>query len=94
MDIVEKLKQNENTPIYLAFTLGILTGTIIGFLVSPIKAGVTIGSNNNIENHEEGKPIPEKEPKKALPSPKTQPHYQAPPPLVAIRASAKDFFGA
>lgn len=52
MNLIDKIKQNENTPIYLAFTLGILTGTIIGFLASPVKAGVTIGSNNNIENNE------------------------------------------
>lgn len=38
MNLIEKIKQNENTPIYLAFTLGILTGTIIGFLASPVKA--------------------------------------------------------
>ncbi|MBQ7003859.1 MAG: hypothetical protein IJN57_07850 [Oscillospiraceae bacterium] len=52
MNLIDKIKKNENTPIYLAFTLGILTGTIIGFLASPIKAGITIGSNNNIENNE------------------------------------------
>ncbi len=52
MNLIEKIKQNENSPIYLAFTLGILTGTIIGFLASPIKSGITIGSNNNIENNE------------------------------------------
>ncbi|MBR4101516.1 MAG: hypothetical protein IKK51_06535 [Oscillospiraceae bacterium] len=52
MNLIEKIKQNENAPIYLAFTLGILTGTIIGFLASPVKAGITIGSNNNIENNE------------------------------------------
>ena len=52
MNLIEKIKQNENAPIYLAFTLGILTGTIIGFLASPVKAGITIGSNNIIENNE------------------------------------------
>ncbi len=52
MNLIEKIKRNENAPIYLAFTLGILTGTIIGFLASPVKAGITIGSNNNIENNE------------------------------------------
>lgn len=52
MNLIEKIKQNENAPIYLAFMLGILTGTIIGFLASPVKAGITIGSNNNIENNE------------------------------------------
>ncbi|MBR6618245.1 MAG: hypothetical protein IKL00_10305 [Oscillospiraceae bacterium] len=52
MNLIEKIKKNENSPIYLAFTLGILTGTIIGFLASPVKAGITIGSNNNIENNE------------------------------------------
>lgn len=52
MNLIEKIKQNENSPIYLAFTLGALLGIIIGFLASPIKQGMTIGSNNNIENNE------------------------------------------
>lgn len=52
MNLIEKIKQNENSPIYLAFTLGTLLGIIIGFLASPIKKGMTIGSYNNIENNE------------------------------------------
>ncbi len=52
MNLIEKIKQNENSPIYLAFTLGTLLGIIIGFLASPIKQGMTIGSYNNIENTE------------------------------------------
>ncbi len=52
MNLIEKIKQNENSPIYLAFTLGALLGMIVGFLVSPIKAGMTFGSNNIITNNE------------------------------------------
>ncbi len=52
MNLIEKIKQDENSPIFLAFALGALLGIIIGFLASPIKKGVTIGSYNNIENNE------------------------------------------
>lgn len=52
MNLIDRIKQNKNSPVYLAFTLGILTGTIIGFLASPIKKGITIGSYNHIENDE------------------------------------------
>jgi hypothetical protein len=52
MNLIERIKQDENSPIYLAFALGALLGIIIGFLASPIKKGVTIGSYNNIENNE------------------------------------------
>lgn len=45
-DIINKIKKNENTPIILAALIGLLAGIIIGFIVSPVKKGFSIGSNN------------------------------------------------
>ena len=50
--MLEKLKNHENTPVYLALLIGFLAGTVLGFLISPIQKGITIGSHNQITSNE------------------------------------------
>lgn len=49
MDMIDKIRNNENSPIYLALLIGFLTGLVVGFMISPIKKGIQIGSENRIE---------------------------------------------
>ncbi|MDE6086995.1 MAG: hypothetical protein K2G25_01250 [Oscillospiraceae bacterium] len=44
----EKIKQNENLPLYLCLVIIFLLGMIAGFLIAPVKKGIAIGSNNRI----------------------------------------------
>ncbi|MEE5993813.1 MAG: hypothetical protein V3G42_11300 [Oscillospiraceae bacterium] len=52
-DIVERIAENPNTPLYLALLIGFLIGMICGFLIAPVKKGVSIGSNNSITSFED-----------------------------------------
>ncbi|MBQ2824502.1 MAG: hypothetical protein IJF18_07985 [Oscillospiraceae bacterium] len=45
-NFIEKIKEDKNTPIILAALIGFLAGLVLGFVLSPVKKGVTIGSNN------------------------------------------------
>ncbi|HAJ97167.1 MAG TPA: hypothetical protein DCO72_05475 [Ruminococcus sp.] len=47
-DIVECAKENPNTPIYVALLIGFLIGMIFGFLIAPVKKGISVASNNSI----------------------------------------------
>ena len=45
----------ENTAFFVLFAIcSFLIGMICGFFLSPIKKGVTIGSNNHVVNKESG----------------------------------------
>ncbi|MDE7122314.1 MAG: hypothetical protein K2O42_09155 [Oscillospiraceae bacterium] len=44
----EKIKQNENLPLYLCLMIIFLLGMIAGFLIAPVKKGIAIGSHNRI----------------------------------------------
>lgn len=48
----EKLRQNENLPLYLVCMIIFLAGVIAGFLLSPVKKGISIGSHNRIETYQ------------------------------------------
>lgn len=47
--LAEKIKQNENSPLYLIYMIVFLVGVIAGFLISPVKQGISVGSHNRIE---------------------------------------------
>lgn len=47
-DIIETIKECPNSPIYLALLIGFLFGVIIGFLMSPVRNGIAIASNNTL----------------------------------------------
>ncbi|MDE5768953.1 MAG: hypothetical protein K2H29_12775 [Oscillospiraceae bacterium] len=44
----EKIKQNENLPLYLCLVIIFLLGMIAGFLIAPVKKGIAIGNNNRM----------------------------------------------
>ncbi|MDE6729202.1 MAG: hypothetical protein K2J71_00290 [Oscillospiraceae bacterium] len=46
--LTEKIKQNENLPLYLCLVIIFLLGMIAGFLIAPVKKGIIMGSNNRI----------------------------------------------
>ncbi len=56
MKLIEHIKTSENTPIYLALTLGVLGGLVLGMLLSLVTNGMTfntrvsIGSSNGSNN--------------------------------------------
>lgn len=45
----EKIKENGNLPLYLICMIVFLIGIIIGFLLAPVKKGISIGSYNQID---------------------------------------------
>ena len=47
-DVLTRVLNYEHTPLITAAAVGFLTGVIVGFMVSPVKKGITIGSNNTI----------------------------------------------
>ena len=63
-DIVECAKENPNTPIYVALLIGFLIGMVCGFLLAPVKKGVSIGSNNSITALDDDDDEAEETPKK------------------------------
>lgn len=53
MKIVEKIENSSSNPVFLGLLIGFLFGVIVGFLASPVKKGISIGSNNNITQIED-----------------------------------------
>ncbi|MBQ8928309.1 MAG: hypothetical protein IJ055_08585 [Oscillospiraceae bacterium] len=51
-DVIDRILSYKHTPVITATAVGFLTGMIVGFLVSPVKNGVKIGSENAIDSHE------------------------------------------
>ena len=52
-DAIDKIISYEHTPIIVAGVIGLLVGIIIGFLLSPVKKGISVASNNEITNIED-----------------------------------------
>lgn len=50
-DIVSDIKDN-TTAIWLFAICGFLLGIIVGFAISPIKKGISIGNGNKADNNE------------------------------------------
>jgi len=48
MKLINKLKERTSDSFFSAILIGFLSGVIFGFILSPIKKGISIGSNNNI----------------------------------------------
>lgn len=46
MKIIDKLEESSSNPVFLALLVGFLAGIIVGFIASPIKNGIAIGSYN------------------------------------------------
>ncbi len=51
MDLMDKIKQNENTPIYIALLIGFLIGMLFGILLSPVMKGLNINTRIAIGSH-------------------------------------------
>lgn len=49
MKTLDKIRENNISVMLLALTC-FLFGAVIGFIWSPVKNGVTIGSNNNVND--------------------------------------------
>lgn len=50
MKIIDKLEENSSNPAFLYLLLGFLAGIIVGFIASPVKKGIAIGSYNGCGN--------------------------------------------
>ena len=51
-DVLTRVLNYEHTPILAAAAVGFLTGVIVGFMISPVKHGVKVLSENAIDSHE------------------------------------------
>ena len=49
MKVIEKIR-NENVSVVLLSLCCFFAGMVCGFLVAPVKKGITIGSNNSFKN--------------------------------------------
>lgn len=52
MELIKKAQEDKTTLILLSIVC-FLAGLVLGFMLSPVKSGVTIGSNNVIANGED-----------------------------------------
>lgn len=50
MKIMDKLEENSSNPVFLALLVGFFAGIVIGFIASPVKRGIAIGSYNGCNN--------------------------------------------
>ena len=50
MDSIEKFKQEKGEKAFLYMLIGFLAGIIVGFIASPVKNGIAIGSYNGANN--------------------------------------------
>lgn len=53
MKLVDKIKERTSDSFSAALLVGFLSGIVVGFILSPIKKGISIGSNNNITQIED-----------------------------------------
>ena len=51
-DAITRILNYEHTPIITAAAVGFLTGVIVGFLISPVKNGIKVLSDNDLHNEE------------------------------------------
>jgi hypothetical protein len=51
-DVLTRVLNYEHTPIITAAAVGFLAGVVVGFMVSPVKKGITIGSNNAVTHND------------------------------------------
>ena len=49
-EIIEKIKGNKDSDFFHALLIGFLAGIAVGFIASPVKNGITIGSYNGCNN--------------------------------------------
>lgn len=49
-EIIEKIKANNKIDFFIALLIGFLVGTAVGFILSPVKNGIAIGSYNGCNN--------------------------------------------
>ena len=63
-DIVKCISENPNTPIYFALLIGFLIGMICGFLLAPVKKGISVASNNTITALDDDEDEEDKKPQK------------------------------
>lgn len=50
MKIINKIKEDYSAEVLFLAILSFLTGLVAGFLISPVKKGITIGSYNGCNN--------------------------------------------
>lgn len=50
MKIIDNIKKETNGSAFLNLLIGFLSGIIVGFVISPIKKGIAIGSYNGCGN--------------------------------------------
>ncbi len=59
--VAEKIKESQVGPICISATIGFLAGVAIGLVLSPVKNGINILSNNDLHTEEgEEKPVKKK----------------------------------
>ena len=51
-DAITRILNYEHTPIITAAAVGFLTGVIVGFMISPVKNGIKVFSDNDLHNEE------------------------------------------
>lgn len=49
-EIIKKVKENKSADFLNALLIGFLIGTAVGFIFSPVKNGIAIGSYNGCNN--------------------------------------------
>ena len=52
--VAEKVRESQVGPICIAATVGFLSGVVIGLVLSPVKNGINILSNNDLHTEELG----------------------------------------
>jgi hypothetical protein len=50
MKIINKIQEDYSAEVLLLAILSFLAGLVVGFLISPVKKGITIGSYNGCNN--------------------------------------------
>ena len=51
-DIITRALEYEHTPIIAAAAVGFLAGVVVGFMVSPVREGINLFSNNDLHTEE------------------------------------------
>ncbi|WP_295069445.1 hypothetical protein [Ruminococcus sp.] len=50
MDSIEQFKEEKGEKAFLYMLIGFLAGIVVGFIASPVKNGIAIGSYNGANN--------------------------------------------